>query len=509
MRTLITRIKSALIDNSLTICVLLACVALIAVLQYASRNVFVDPDAFYHGRISTLFSFFPSIHSFPWLAYTTLSEHFADQHYLFHILLKPFGSIHGLHLATVIFAALNLGAFTYALKFFKVSTKPLWLILYLCGSATFLLRFNLVKAVPLFCALLFLLVPHIVRKRSWILLIGAWLSVWTYGGFILLPLITFSHACTVFLCTKKITYKPFLFVCTGMVLGIISHPYHTTVIHFLWEQIAQSGFAHHTAVEQGYEWLPYNIASDGLSDILVLAPWIVGLYIVIKKILHDRNEENILPIWLGFVSTGLFALTLQSGRHVEYWIPFAVLFCAVLYTSYLKKYSLHNMLRQFLTRPVLYRSACAALCLCAILLMTKNVVQTYATLKNGTDAHAFEPAALWLKSNSPQQSIVWNTQWDEFPQLFYWNQHNYYIVGLDPTFMYLQNPEHYSFYKNVAKEQVLDAAILHDTLTRTFHAQYLFLENKRNPALKKTLDASPAYFSLEFQDTITSVYTVR
>lgn len=506
MRKLFIQVKSTVTQNWPTTLALLVCVAIVAALQYASRNVFVDPDAFYHGKVST---FFPSIHSFPWLAYTTLSEHFADQHYLFHILLKPFGSIHGLHLATVIFAAFNLVAFAHVLKFFKVSAKPLWLILYLCGSATFLLRFNLVKAVPLFCALLFLVVPYIVRKRSWALLVGAWLSVWTYGGFILLPLLTFLHAFTTFVCTKKIVYKPFLFVCIGIGFGIFSHPYHATLPQFLWEQIVESGLTTHAAVTQGYEWLPYNIASDSLSDILVLAPWVAGLYIVIKKILHERSEENVLPICLGVVSTALFALTLQSGRHVEYWIPFAILFCAVIYTPYLKKYSLQNMLREFLTRSVLFRSIGAAFCLCAVLLVTKNIVQTYATLKDGTDAHAFKPAATWLKEHSLAQSIVWNTQWDEFPQLFYWNQHNYYIVGLDPTFMYLQNPEQYLFYKAMANESTLSASAIHERLTDTFHAQYIFLENKRNPQLKKTLDTSPAYFSLEFRDNTSSVYMIH
>lgn len=45
-------------------------------------------------------------------------------------------------------------------------------------------------------------------------------------------------------------------------------------------------------------------------------------------------------------------------------------------------------------------------------------------------ADRFRNAANWLVQNSNEGDIVFNTQWDEFPELFYWDQ-NYYIVGMD------------------------------------------------------------------------------
>ena len=141
-----------------------------------------------------------------------------------------------------------------------------------------------------------------------------------------------------------------------------------------------------------------------------------------------------------------------------------------------------------------------------MLLLAKNITQTFLALTHGTPAQGYKPAADWLLYNSPKGSTVWNTQWDEFPQLFYWNQRNTYIVGLDPTFMYLQNKDEYLFYKSVANETTLDPTMIHNTLAHHFHAHYIFLENSRNKYLKHVLAAAPEYFSLRYVDSATSIY---
>lgn len=508
LRTKILRILQEALEHPATIFSTCACILLIAFLQYISRHVFIDADAFYHGRIT---SFTPLLHSagtFPWLQNTTLLRTYADQHYLFHILLKPFASIEGLHFATALFTSVSILAFLYALRSYKVTWKPLWLILYVAGSATFLLRLNLVKAVPLFSALLFMVLCFLIQKRTWLILLMAFIAVWLYGGFILLPIFGASYSLFVFLYTKKLEYKPFLYMCAGIALGVLLHPYRLTLPGFLWQQIVQSGLQLHGAVEQGYEWLPYTIARDSAQDILILVPWVFTLFVATKNLVHKKFEPQtaIFVSWLGALSVCTFLVMLRSGRYIEYWEPLAVLFSGfTLTTLYSQTASTINLAT--INRWSAFRKAAYMLAvLCAAALLAKNITQTFLVLKYGTPAEAFKPAADWLRDNSPKASTVWNTQWDEFPQLFYWNQHNTYIVGLDPMFMYLHNKDEYLFYKSVAKETTLEPTIIHDTLVRVFHTQYIFLENSRNKNLKHTLDTAPEYFSLRYEDNTTSVY---
>ncbi|MEN9558264.1 MAG: hypothetical protein RL141_633 [Candidatus Parcubacteria bacterium] len=54
---------------------------------------FADPDAFYHAHISWLLWTRGPLEAFPWLDLTTLGTAFADQHFLYHVLLAPLARV--------------------------------------------------------------------------------------------------------------------------------------------------------------------------------------------------------------------------------------------------------------------------------------------------------------------------------------------------------------------------------------------------------------------------------
>lgn len=512
MSTFSIKFKQALqhiLKHPMTALTVAGYLTLIVFLQYASRHVFVDADAFYHGRMASLTQLWHSISEFRWLQNTTLLKDFADQQYLFHILLKPFNSPTKLHIATALCASINILAFLYTLHRFKISWKPAWLTLYVVGSATFLLRLNLVKAVPIFSALLLITLCVLLQKHVWPLICLGLVGVLLYGGFVLLPLFTALHAIVVYVYTKKLDYKPLLFLCIGMSFGFILHPYHAALPRFLWQQIIESGLQSHSSVQQGYEWLPYRL-HDGVQDILLFIPWSLAVYGAIKALLHKKLEPYIATTicWLGILSIGTFLVMLKSGRYIEYWVPLALLFSGVVYSTLYGKVLNKISVRSVLHLPVYKKILYGCMGIGAIALLARNITLSFLMLEHGTPTEEFRPAAEWLIRNTPKGTTVWNTQWDEFPQLFYWNTHNTYIVGLDPVFMYLQNQEEYGFYKMVSNDIVPAAPILHTTLT-AFYADYIFLENKRNPKLKKILDQSDEHFHLSYTDTTTSVYTIR
>ena len=46
----------------------------------------------------------------------------------------------------------------------------------------------------------------------------------------------------------------------------------------------------------------------------------------------------------------------------------------------------------------------------------------------------------FLRQNTPEGSLIFADDWDEFPLYFYFNHHNDYVCGLDPQFTNSMDP---------------------------------------------------------------------
>ncbi|MDP3792289.1 MAG: hypothetical protein Q8Q89_01025 [bacterium] len=69
--------------------------------------------------------------------------------------------------------------------------------------------------------------------------------------------------------------------------------------------------------------------------------------------------------------------------------------------------------------------------------------------------HAYSPtkfkeSALWLKENTKREDTVFYLNWAYFPFLFFWNQSNYYINGMDPVFLFKYDKKLYWKLYNMA-----------------------------------------------------------
>ncbi|MCH7721071.1 MAG: NPCBM/NEW2 domain-containing protein, partial [Planctomycetes bacterium] len=70
------------------------------------------------------------------------------------------------------------------------------------------------------------------------------------------------------------------------------------------------------------------------------------------------------------------------------------------------------------------------------------------------DRPAVRAAMDYLKTNSQPGDVVFTDDWDIFPVFFYYNSHNYYIVGLDPKFTQEREPELWERYVKVSRGQL-------------------------------------------------------
>jgi hypothetical protein len=155
-----------------------------------------------------------------------------------------------------------------------------------------------------------------------------------------------------------------------------------------------------------------------------------------------------------------------------------------------------------------FRPALATL---AVLLLSvwlvSSVMQARRTA-NGAGPNArletYREAALWVAANSPRGSVVFNTDWDDFPQLFYWNTHNVYILGLDATYMSLYDLELYQLWRGISGGSVRNPSV---PIRERFGAGYVFSDTRHTRFL--TVAAQDPGLELAYRTQGAVVFRVR
>jgi hypothetical protein len=158
-----------------------------------------------------------------------------------------------------------------------------------------------------------------------------------------------------------------------------------------------------------------------------------------------------------FLSALLFGLMLfQARRFVEYFPPFALIFAAFAWSPLLADIDL-AAIESTGSRPAGNLRAYAPAILLAVLVTAgaiKSIPVAQERLSESKPYNLYAGASLWLMQNTAEGERVFQTDWDDFPRLFYFNTHNTYLVGLDPTYMQLYDEELYNVWVQVTRGNV-------------------------------------------------------
>ena len=204
-----------------------------------------------------------------------------------------------------------------------------------------------------------------------------------------------------------------------------------------------------------------------------------------------------------------FLLTLKSKRYVEYYVPFGMLFGAVSISAGLRFQDVRLLLRDVVAWYLRHKIFASILIVYFVVTLptiaVRDLERTKQDLAGGSNVNRFAQSSAWLAQNTPAGSIVFHSSWVEFPILFYHNSHNYYIVGLDPTFMYEYDKDLYQKMVDITTgAQVPDAERI---LREEFHASYVFVE-KNHPGMRAIMEAMPSAYQT-YQDGEATVYAFR
>lgn len=114
----------------------------------------------------------------------------------------------------------------------------------------------------------------------------------------------------------------------------------------------------------------------------------------------------------------------------------------------------------------------------AFALSAVMVISVYRTQRDiaTSSSHDFYRAGIeWMRNNIPEGEIVFNTDWDDFPRLFYFDTRHRYVSGLDPTYLVDENPEIAQIHERIAFGNETNMA---QVLRERFNARYIFTDNE-------------------------------
>ena len=341
-------------------------------------------------------------------------------------------------------------AFYLTLKTLKVPLAFLWSIALFLSSHPFLYRLSMlrVQSLSLFFLLLLILF-HLRRNYTGIFLISL-LYVYLYDGFPLAFVVALSFSIGEYLLNKRFEVKNLISVAGGILTGLVINPYFPENITSFLFNIYRTLFLKEEAIRVGVEWYPYTtwslVENSTLSLLLIV-------FLVLFLPFADRlkaQEYALLIIAISF----LFLL-FKSRRLVEYAPAFISLaFSSIILTRIPKKLAVISLIGVL---PFsIYHS-----------------VQAYKLIEGVPSPERYKPAAMWLLKNAQQKEIVFNADWDDFPFLFFYNQKNYYVVGLDPMYMYKYNRKLYRLYQRITKGKVKNPSSI---ILSKFKSRYIFVD---------------------------------
>jgi hypothetical protein len=191
----------------------------------------------------------------------------------------------------------------------------------------------------------------------------------------------------------------------------------------------------------------------------------------------------------------LLLMNARWKRFAEYFPPFAILFAAFTLEQFWRGRAVFTHLpddvledlQPFLDREAptvvaserkhqetwrIVKIALVAVALAAV--FGANVYHTAGDISESDPRNFYARGASWMRTNIPPGEIVFNTDWDDFPRLFYFDPSHVYVSGLDPTYLFDKNAELSRLYDRITLGEEEDPGPL---IRDRFGARWVFSDN--------------------------------
>ena len=181
-----------------------------------------------------------------------------------------------------------------------------------------------------------------------------------------------------------------------------------------------------------------------------------------------RDDEAIIYGLTLAIVAGLIVTRLALSNAIEFSIAAAVIALGVAAFMFLRR----------------GRAAVAFIAAIGLgVALFSNVTQTARDIADEGTQYAFRQtpdrfrdAMAWVRTNVPEGELIFNTNWDHFPKLYFESPRHAYASGLDPNYLLDQNPELARLYDEIKFGKEKNAAPL---IREKFGARFIFTDQEQ------------------------------
>lgn len=116
-----------------------------------------------------------------------------------------------------------------------------------------------------------------------------------------------------------------------------------------------------------------------------------------------------------------------------------------------------------------------------VIVLNFNIREMRKSIESDSAPDHYEAAMVWIRENVPPGEMVFNTDWDDFPKMFFYDTKHTYASGLDPTYLLdrdiqlKREPKLSDLFKKITLGNEKDPGpIIRDR----FGAHYVFSDNE-------------------------------
>jgi hypothetical protein len=421
-----------------------------------------------------------------------------DAWFGFHLLLAPLTLLLGLITSAKVLAAAVFGALAFVLldfmKYLGVFCRKIWVVFAIAGSGIVLYRATIARPFLLSVVLVVIVTHYTLRNNAWGVSIASAAHALCYSMFFVAA---FAPGIYLILRRDKKALKLLAASLAGLVVGLICNPTWPQNFRF---EVVDLYSTLMLGLRLTKELEPLTMEWIGPSWV-VMALWLCALISAAWLCRKQRLSEGVqLLLAMTLVA---FAVSIRVGRMFDYFVPLAILCSAAV-------------LSPRIVKTARTRTDAAAVATFLFLVCGMNVFRVYQALDGVPIANRYEGASEYLLRNG-HGAIVFNTQWEQYPFLYFWNSQNTYVTGIEPAVMFIRDSRRYWLWRHIANDEPVtcgnpvctsENSTDIDSTFSEFGAAFVFIDHKNNPKLDQNLgrmaDATEVY-----HDSNCSVFSIR
>jgi hypothetical protein len=377
------------------------------------------------------------------------------------------------------------------------------------------------------------------RKYKWLLPLSFVFAL-TYDMFALLVIATLMWAAVILWTERRVEWKLVLFVVAGSLLGFVVNPYFPHNFQLLYEHLLIKVTAKDFTTTVGSEWYPYT-TWEFLGNCGVAYAAMVAGYIGFRDSTRKEMQRALLLL---LFSTFLMLVNMRWRRFAEYFPPFAVMFAAFALEPLIRRARERYTSREpspdveaavdsgevseTEARPTPARvenaRAWELILVGAAFVLLSAPLVWYARVTSQDIAGMAQPnyyrgGVDWMNKNLKKGELIFNTDWDDFPKLFFYGPDFAYVSGLDPTYLLDKNQKLSELHakltiaKDLSDDEVSNlGATIRDNFCagegEARHcARYVFTDREHEDFYNDALDSG--WFDVSYEDADCAVLHIR